>query len=100
MKTSENLFELICSLTPEDVFFIKSSSQFHVKGKENKYAILFNEIEKQIEYNEEELIKKFKYSDNLNKFAFLKNYLYNFVLECLEQKNTFVRKKIRSKLTQ
>ncbi len=100
MKPSENLFELIKSLTSEDTRFIKSSSQFHIKGKENKYAFLFGEIEKQEIYNEPDLIKKLKYTNELNRFAFLKNYLYNFILEGLEEKNTFSRKKIRSRISQ
>jgi hypothetical protein len=100
MKPSENLYELVKSLTAEDKKFIRSSSQFHIKGKENKYTILFNEIEKQEAYREDELIKKMKYASDLNKFAFLKNYLYNFILECLEQKNFYIRKIVRSKITQ
>lgn len=100
MKPSENLYELVKSLTPEDKKFIRSSSQFHIKGKENKYTILFNEVEKQEVYKEDELIKKLKYTADLNKFAFLKNYLYNFILECLEEKNSYIRKVVRSKITQ
>ncbi len=100
MKPSENLYDLIKSLTTDDTNFIKSSSQFHIKGKENKYAILFGEIEKQDVYDETDLIAKLNYTEDLNKFAFLKNYLYNFILDNLEGKNTFVRKKIRSKINQ
>ncbi len=100
MKPSENLFELIKCLSPDEIKFIHSSSQFHIKGKENKYAFLFNEIEKKEVYNESELIKKMKYTDELNRFAFLKNYLYNFVLSSLEEKNNLCRKRIRSKITQ
>lgn len=100
MKASENIFELIKALSPEEKLIISNSSNFHVKGGENKYATLFKMIEAQAEYNEDVLIKHFKLNKTPNKFAFLKNYTYNFVLDALEEKSKFVLKQIRSKITQ
>jgi tetratricopeptide (TPR) repeat protein len=100
LKPSENLFELIKVLSEEEKETIVNSSGFHVKGEENKYLTLFNLILKQQTYNEEELVKHFKLQKDPNKFAFLKNYTYNFILDSLEEKSSFVLKVIHSKLNQ
>lgn len=100
MKPSENIFELIKVLTPREKQIIMNSANFHVKGEENKYVTLYKLIEEQTEYNEEVLVKHFKLSKELNKFAFLKNYTYNFILDALEERSRYFLKHIRSKITQ
>jgi hypothetical protein len=100
LKASENIFELIQVLSPEEKQIIGNSSNFHVKGGENKYAILFKLIEAQSEYNEDVLIEHFQLIKAPNKFAFLKNYTYNFILDALEEKSKFILKHLRSKITQ
>lgn len=100
MKASENIFELIKVLSAEEKKVIGNSANFHVKGGENKYATLFKMIDAQTEYDELALIHYFKLTKTPNKFAFLKNYTYNFILDALEEKSRFVLKQIRSKITQ
>lgn len=71
-----------------------------LKVKKIKYVTLYKLIEEQTEYNEEVLVKHFKLSKELNKFAFLKNYTYNFILDALEERSRYFLKHIRSKITQ
>lgn len=98
MKPSLALFELIKTLEPEEISVIRRSAQLHVKGGENKYLQLFDEVEKQDEYDEKAIVKKLGYEKDLNKFAFFKNYLYNYILKSLEQRKGFIKKEVRSGL--
>lgn len=100
MKPSENIFELIKVLTPREKQIIVNSANFHVKGEENKYVTLYKLIDEQQEYNEDVLVKHFKLTKEPNKFAFLKNYTYNFILDALEERSRYFLKHIRSKITQ
>jgi tetratricopeptide (TPR) repeat protein len=98
MKPSLALFELIQTLEPGEVDAIRRGARVHVKGGENKYVFLFDEILKQEEYDEKSLIKKLGYEKELNKFAFFKNYLYNYILKCLEDRPGFIKREIRNGL--
>jgi len=83
MKNS--LFKLIKSLSTAE------KRQFKVFSKHSnassKYILLFDAINKQANYNEAKLIKKFSYEANPNGFAVAKNHLYNSILEFLRSKS-------------
>lgn len=85
MKPSENIFELIKSLTGKEIEYILKTSDQHKKSGSNNYMMLFHEALSQPVYNEKEIIRKLGYEDNLNNFAFTKNYLYHFILNRLEE---------------
>lgn len=85
MKPSENIFELIKSLTGREIEYILKTSDQHKKSGSNNYMLLFHEIISQPVYNEKDIIKKLGYENNLNNFAFTKNYLYHFILNRLEE---------------
>lgn len=85
MKPSENIFELIKSLSGKEIEYILKTSDQHKKSGSNNYMMLFHEILSQPVYNEKEIIKKLGYENNLNNFAFTKNYLYHFILNRLEE---------------
>lgn len=85
MKTPSNdLWKLIRSLTvSEKGYFIKFSGR-HSPGKENNYLKLFEEINKQTEKYDEDIIKrKFKKERFIVQLTSAKNYLYNMILKSL-----------------
>lgn len=85
MKPSENIFELIKSLSGKEIEYILKTSDQHKKSGSNNYMLLFHEVISQPVYNEKEIIRKLGYENNLNNFAFTKNYLYHFILNRLEE---------------
>jgi hypothetical protein len=83
-KPSENLFQLIKSLTTsEKGYFIKFASQ-HVIGEKNKYLKLFDFINKQKIYDENEIRQNFKKEKFVNQLTSAKNYLTRMILRSLE----------------
>lgn len=85
MKNRDSIFQLIHSLTKNEKGYFKKyiSKYSSVKDKQNSYVKLFDAIEKQTEYDESKLKKKFA-NDNLGKhLAVSKNYLYNAILKSL-----------------
>ncbi len=96
MKPSLALFDLVKTLEPEEVSSIRRAARLHVKGNENKYLQLFEETLCQSTYDEKHIVKKLGYENELNKFAFFKNYLYNYILKSLEQREGFIKKEVRS----
>lgn len=97
-NTNNNLFLLIKSLSPNEKGYIKKQSNVHVVGDKNKYIRLFDAIDKQTEYNEEQLIERFEFEDSANNFSAMKNYLYRFILKSLENYNYNVKGDLRSTL--
>lgn len=98
MKPSENIFELIKSLSGKEIEYILKTSDQHKKSGSNNYMLLFHEIISQPVYNEKEIIKKLGYENNLNNFAFTKNYLYHFILNRLEEICTLPQVVLRRKI--
>jgi tetratricopeptide (TPR) repeat protein len=98
MKASENIFELIKSLSGKEIEYILKTSDQHKKSGSNNYMLLFHEIISQPVYNEKEIIKKLGYESNLNNFAFTKNYLYHFILNRLEEISTLPQVMLRRKI--
>jgi hypothetical protein len=98
MKPSENIFELIKSLSGKEIEYILKTSDQHKKSGSNNYMLLFHEIISQPVYNEKEIIRKLGYEKNLNNFAFTKNYLYHFILNRLEEISTLPQVVLRRKI--
>ena len=59
-KASDSLHRLIKSLTKPEKRYFKVFSSRHVIGDQNNYLVLFDAIDRQGEYDEAKLIKKFK----------------------------------------
>ncbi len=99
MSTNNNsLFLLIKSLTATEKGYIKKQAGVHVVGDKNKYIKIFDAIDKQKEYDESSILKKFKGEPILNNFAVAKNYLFKFILKSLEQYHSNVKSELRSTL--
>ena len=98
MRPSENIFELIKSLSGREIEYILKTSDQHKKSGSNNYMLLFHEIISQPVYNEKEIIRKLGYEQNLNNFAFTKNYLYHFILNRLEEISTLPQVALRRKI--
>lgn len=86
MKVSDNLFQLIKSMSKPEKGYFKKYASMHTIGEQNNYVMLFDLIEKQaskqIKYDEDKI--KRRLNDKLvSQFAVMKNYLYATVLESL-----------------
>ncbi|MBI2271464.1 MAG: hypothetical protein HYU69_14060 [Bacteroidetes bacterium] len=95
MKVSHNLFDLIKSLNKTEKRYFKRYSSLHVIGEANNYLLLFDAIDTQKEYDEEQLIRQFKAHNNKNRFSVLKNYLYDQILYSMEQYHHSVHSEVR-----
>lgn len=84
MTPSEDLFRLIKSLSPNEKGYFKKFSRLHARESKNNYMVLFEAIEKQEEYDEASLLKKFKRKQFINQFPVAKNYLFNLILKALD----------------
>lgn len=74
--SSSNLHQLIKSLSAPEKGYVKKQATVHVIGEQNKYIRIFEAIEKQKEYDEKAILKKFKDDPILNNFSVAKNYLF------------------------
>ncbi len=84
MKVTDDLFQLIKSLDQSEKRYFKVFSTMHIKEADNnKYVILFDAIDKQAEYDENEIRHQFKNEKFLNQIHVAKNYLYNTILKSL-----------------
>lgn len=96
MKPSEDLFELIKSLSRNEKGYFKKYSRLHVQGDGNKYILLFDAIEGQVRYNEEKLIRKFKEHDFTRQISVAKNYLYHQIMKAMESFHQSIHTQVRS----
>jgi len=81
MKPSEELFDLIKSLTKSEKRFFKLSSSLQ-SGSKN-YLKIFSAIDKQKEYDEEAIKEDFKKETFVKHFPSEKNHLYKLILKSL-----------------
>lgn len=86
-KPSQDLFNLIQSLTSSEKRYIKIAAKQHIKGDSNNYIKVFDEIAKQKKYDEKALIQKFKDESFSKRYDLVKSYLYQFILKCLRHYN-------------
>jgi len=86
MRTKSNeLFLLIKSMTKSEKGHFKQHSKFNTKTEDSKYIKLFNIIDRQNEYNENEIRIAYKGDRTLNQLHVSKNYLYKSILKSLIQ---------------
>jgi hypothetical protein len=83
-KVSENLFKLIKSLSKPEKRYFKVYSSRHTLGDKNNYQILFDAIDKQKEYDEDAIKKKFAKEAFVKKFSIAKSRLYDAILRSLD----------------
>lgn len=84
MRVTDDLFQLIKSLEQSEKRYFKIFTTMHVKSSEgNIYSRLFDAIDRQSEYDEEDIRKQFKGEKFLNQIHVAKNYLYNNILKSL-----------------
>jgi len=83
MQPSKELFQLIKSLSGSEKRYFKIYASRHTIGEQNFSIHLFDAIEEQVEYKEEELKKAFKGRKEIRHFPFHKNYLYQLILDAL-----------------
>ena len=84
MKTSEDLFKLIKSLSKSEKAYFKKNSALHTLGEGNKYVRLFDFIDSMKSYDESKVIDHFSGDKFLNQISVAKNYLYNTILKSLK----------------
>ena len=80
-KPSADLFHLIKSLSRNEKGYFKKYVSRHTLKGENNYVRLFDAIDRQKTYDEDKLLRKESY---IRQLPLLKNYLYQMILESLE----------------
>lgn len=83
-KVSNQLHQLIKSLTKAEKRYFKLYSSRHTIGEKNNYQIIFDAIDKQSVYDEDAILRKFKKEAFVNKFSITKNRLYETILKSLD----------------
>ncbi|QQS30805.1 MAG: hypothetical protein IPM47_07730 [Sphingobacteriales bacterium] len=84
MKPSNDLFRLIKTLTRSEKGYFKKFAQLHGSGKNSDYLRLFDEIDKQTdEYDEDLVLKKFKNKPILKHLSATKTYLFQLIIRSL-----------------
>lgn len=81
---SPALFELVKSLTKSEKRYFKIYASRHTIGEKNNGIRIFDFIDKQDKFNEEELFDFFKGEAFLNQFPITKNRLYDQIISSLD----------------
>ncbi|RYM36025.1 hypothetical protein ERX46_03250 [Brumimicrobium glaciale] len=81
---SPALFELIKSLTKSEKRYFKIYASRHTIGEENNGVRIFDFIDQQKEFNEEEIYTNFEGEAFLNQFPITKNRLYEQIISALD----------------
>ena len=106
MKSSDEIFQLIKSMSDKEKRFFRKKYILFISDEDNNYLKLFDEISKQTDTNEDYDEKKVKEGSYSGKFiknlSFHKNYLYNTLLNSLaffnkDSKDNFT---VRNMITQ
>jgi hypothetical protein len=84
-SNSNELFQLIKSLTKSEKGYFKKNSKTNSKNGDIKYIELFNLIDQQKVYNESEIRETFKGERFVSQLHVSKNYLFNSILKSLNQ---------------
>ncbi|MBN8703277.1 MAG: hypothetical protein J0M08_09435 [Bacteroidetes bacterium] len=98
MKPKSDLYDLIHSLTKAEKRQFKLYSKRYSKIEGSNLLKLFDLIEKQSYFNEEEIKLAFADTTFIKQLHVTKNHLYNLILECLENTNISKEQKTRSYL--
>jgi hypothetical protein len=84
-NTSNELFNLIKSLSKSEKGYFKKFSALHIIGKQNKYLKLFSLIDKQKVYDEKTVKDAFNGDPFAVQLHVAKNYLHKMILKSLNQ---------------
>lgn len=96
MKPSNELFDLIKTLSKSEKRFFKLNSS--LQSGDKNYLKLFNYIDKQNKYNEDELKKYFSGEKFIKHLPSEKNHLYKLILKSL--RNFYADQSVKSQLKQ
>lgn len=83
MKVSDDLFQLIKSMSKTEKGYFKKFASKHTIGEKNIYVKLFDAIDTLNEYDESIIKNKFKGEKFANSLYSTKNYLFNLILKSL-----------------
>ena len=83
-KVNNALFDLIKSMSKSEKRYFKLMSSRHTIGGENNYVRLFDYMDKQDEYDEDEIFRVFKKEAFINRFSITKKRLYDHILSALD----------------
>lgn len=83
-KVSNHLFVLIKSLSKPEKRYFKLYTSKHLSKAKNTYEVVFDIIDKQEEYDEEEILTKYKKHAFTNRFSITKNRLYHAIMRSLD----------------
>ncbi len=83
-KASSNLHELIRSLSSVEKRYFKLFSERHSTKSKKNYLKLFDKIDSQDEYDEDEIINVFKNDAFIKHLSIAKNRLYHQILKSLD----------------
>ncbi len=97
-RSSDNLHQLIHSLSTNEKRYFKMYMQKNIRHDHKIFDILFDAIDRQDEYNEKELIKKFSGKSFIKQFSLTKTRLYDQVLRSLH--NLYADSSIDAELKQ
>lgn len=84
MTISNDLYNLIKSLTRQEKIYFKRFSGLHMLGEGNNYVLLFDAIDVMKSYDESQLLKKFASEKFTRQISVAKNYLYHAILKSLK----------------
>jgi hypothetical protein len=87
MKASDELHQLIRSMSMSEKRYFKIHASRHIIGKQNNYILLFDAIGKQEVYDEAEIKKAFENTSFIKHLPSEKHYLYQQILESLNAFN-------------
>jgi len=83
MRVSDDLFQLIKSMSKSEKGYFKKFASKHTIGEKNIYVKLFDAIEKMEAYDESVIKKRFSGEKFAEKLYSTKNYLFNLILKAL-----------------
>ena len=83
-KVNHALFDLVKSMTKSEKRYFKLLSSRHTIGDENNYVRIFDYLDRQTQYNEDDLFTHFKGEAFLNRFSITKKRLYDNILNALD----------------
>lgn len=85
MIHTDDLFQLIRSLSKNEKGYFKKYVSKHIVGDQNNYVRLFDAIDKQEVYDEKQIKTRFKHEKFIKHLPSEKNYLYNLTLRSLSE---------------
>ena len=83
MKATDDLFQLVQSLSQSEKRYVNIFAAKHTIGEQNNYLKLFEILLSQKEYDEDEIKKAFQGTNFIKHLASEKVYLYRFILKSM-----------------